>query len=34
METDPASVVTIGASGVVAIALANTGFVLLSTVLS
>jgi hypothetical protein len=33
METDPASVVTISASGVVAIALANTGFVLLSTVL-
>jgi hypothetical protein len=34
METDPASVVTISALGVVAIALANTGFILLSTVLS
>jgi hypothetical protein len=34
METDPVSVVTISASGVVAIAVANTGFVLLCTVLS
>jgi hypothetical protein len=34
MEADPASLVTISASGVVAIALANTVLVLLSTVLS
>ena len=34
METDPASVVMISASGVVAIALANTGFVLLCTMFS
>jgi hypothetical protein len=34
METDPASVVTISASGVVAIALASTGFILLSTMFS